>query len=143
MQNTVHFSPLGSRDAKRIHRLQRRLFPAELRETIQEIREILINTERHMLCNLSFGLFDDTKMVGYVFAYVETESLFHDHYEEVIYIKEIALLPGYENYLRPLAFKFYGQWLAFTPEMPLEAHGLQESLREWQRLIRLFRYVGM
>jgi len=44
-------------------------------------------------------------MVGYVFAYVETESLFNQREEEVIYIKEIALLPGYETYMRQLAFK--------------------------------------
>jgi len=60
MPNLVHFSPIGSKNAKAIHRLQRRLFPHELRENIQEIREILINTEQDMVCNLSFGLFDDT-----------------------------------------------------------------------------------
>ena len=27
--------------------------------------------------------------------------------------------------------------------MPLEAHALQESLEEWHRLIRLFRYFGL
>ncbi len=105
MPNLVYFAPIGSKHAKRIQRLQRRLFPPELRESFQEIREILLNTEQDMVCNLSFGVFDDTEMVGYVFAYVETESLFYQRDEEVIYIKEIALLPEYEKYLRELLLK--------------------------------------
>ena len=100
MPNPVHFSPIGSKNAKNIQRLQRQLFPSELREYVQEIREMLLNTEQHMVCNLSFGLFDNTDMVGYVFAYVETRSLFYTRDEEVLYIKEIALLPGYETHLR-------------------------------------------
>ena len=93
------FSPIGSKVAKRIQRLQRQLLPAELRE---EIQEILLNTQQHMVCNPSFELFDDTDMVGYVFDYVETESLFYQREEEVIYIKEIALLTEYETCLRRL-----------------------------------------
>jgi hypothetical protein len=93
MPNLVYFAPIGSKHAKRIQRLQKQLFPPDLRESLQEIREILRNTEQHLVCNLSFGLFDNTDMVGYVFAYVESESLFYQREEEVIYIKEIALLP--------------------------------------------------
>jgi CelD/BcsL family acetyltransferase involved in cellulose biosynthesis len=143
MSSTVRFSPIGSKDAKRIQRLQRQLFAPELRESLQEIREILLNTEKFMVCNLSFGLFDNTDMVGYVFAYVETESLFYQRQEEVIYVKEIALLPEYERYFRRLLFKLYGQWSAFTPNMPLEAHALADALGKWQQLIRFFRYFGV
>lgn len=143
MPNLIYFAPIGSKHAKKIWRLQKRLFSPELRESLQEIREILVNTEQHMVCNLSFGLFDNTDMVGYVFAYVESESLFYQREEEVIYIKEIALLPAYETYFRRICFKLYKQWSAFTPNMPLEAHAMQESLEVWQRLIRLFRYFGL
>jgi CelD/BcsL family acetyltransferase involved in cellulose biosynthesis len=96
-----------------------------------------------MVCNLSFGLFDGTRIVGYVFAYVESESAVHQRAEEVIYLKEIALLPGYENYLRPMFLKLYEQWQAFTPGMSLEAHVLSESLEKWRRLVRLARYYGV
>lgn len=143
MTNLVHIAPIGSKDARDIWGLQKRLFPPELRENIQEIREILLNTEEHMVCNLSFGLFDDRDMVGYVFAYVETESLFHKRDEEVIYVKEIALLPDYERYFRRMFFTLYEQWSAFTPNMPLEAHALADALSNWQRLIRLFRFFGL
>lgn len=143
MPNLVHFRPLGSRDAKLISRLQKRLFPRELTEPLAEISQILRNTEAHMLCNLSFGVFDDTRMVGYVFAYVEAESLVRKRAEDVVYLKEIALLPGYENYLRPLFQKLYAQWQAFTPGMPIEAHVLSESLAKWRRLSRFFRYFGL
>ncbi len=143
MPNLVHFRPLGSRDAHLIRRLQKRLFARELTESRAEIRQILRNTEEHMLCNLSFGLFDDRRIVGYVFAYVESQSFVHVRAEEVLYLKEIALLPGYESYMRPLFQKLYAQWQAFTPGMPLEAHVLPESLAKWRRLSRLFRYYGL
>lgn len=143
VKNLLYFRPLGSRDATLIHRLQRRLFSPALTEPLSEVVDILRTTEEYMLCNLSFGLFDDTRMVGYVFAYVETESIFHDRPEEVIYLKEIALLPGYENYLRSLFFKLYELWHAFTPGMPLEAHVMPETLEQWRRLVRMTRYFGV
>ena len=99
--NCIHFEPLGSSDAELLSGLQRRLFPPELREPVDTIRKILRNTEEHFVCNLSCGLFDGRKMVGYMFAYVEDRSLYHDRDEDVVYIKEIVLLPGYERFLRP------------------------------------------
>lgn len=143
MPNLVHFRSLGSRDAKLFRSLQKQLFPRELTEPLAQIRQILRNTEEYMLCNLSFGLFDDTRIVGYVFAYVETESVVHNRQEEVIYLKEIGLLPGYEEYLRPMFVKLYEQWHAFTPGLALEAHVLSESLEKWRRLVRLMRYYGI
>ena len=143
MQQPVYFAPLGSKDARRISRLQKKLFPRALTEPEHEIRQILRNTEEYVVCNLSFGLFEGRRMVGYVFAYVETESLFHRRDEEVIYIKEIALLPGHERFLRPLFLKLFAQWLAFTPHMPLEAHAQEDSLAKWQRLARVFRFYGL
>lgn len=96
MTELIHFAPIDSTNAKDIHRLQKRLFPTDLRESIGEIAALLKKTEEHMVCNLSFALFDDSKMVGYVFAYVEAKSVYHERDEEVVYIKEVALLPGYE-----------------------------------------------
>lgn len=143
MTGPLHFSPVGAAEAKDIHRLQERLFPPELREGLTEITEILESTESHLVCNLSFGLYDDTRMVGYVFAYVESTSLFHDREEEVVYIKEVALLPGYERMLRRLFEKLFLQWSAFTPRIALEAHVLADSLRNWRRMVRVFRHYGL
>lgn len=143
MQQPVYFAPLRSKDARRISRLQKKLFARELTEPEDEIRQILGNAEEYMVCNLSFGLFEGRRMVGYVFAYVETESLFHQRDEEVIYIKEIALLPGYERFLRPLFLKLFAQWLAYTPGMAMEAHAQEDSLAKWQRLARVFRFYGL
>ena len=141
--NCIHFEPLGSSDAERLSGLQRRLFPPELREPVDTIRKILRNTEEHLVCNLSCGLFDGRKMVGYMFAYVEDRSLYHDRDEDVVYIKEIGLLPGYERFLRPLFFKLFEQWLAFCPGIPLEAHALDDALAKWQRLRRAFEFFGL
>ena len=140
--NLTHFRPLGSEDAKAIHRLQKRLFPSALQEPEEEIRQILLNTEEHMVCNFSFGLFDDMRMVGYVFAWVETESLVYSRPEEVVYIKEVGLLPGYERQLGPMLRKLRDQWEAYSPGIPFEAHVLPELLVVWQRLVRFFRRFG-
>lgn len=123
--------------------MQARLFPADLREPLAEIREILENTEEYADCNFSYGIFDDTRMVGYVFAWVETESVVFERDEEVLYLKEIALSPGYEAYLRPLFERLYRQWRAYSPGIPLEAHVMPDALEKWNRLIRLFRFYGL
>jgi CelD/BcsL family acetyltransferase involved in cellulose biosynthesis len=143
MTNLLHFAPIGTADAKKIHRLQKQMFPPSLRESIGEITALLKRTEAHMVCNLSFGLFDGSRMVGYLFAYVEANSLFFKREEEVIYIKEIALLPGYEAMLLRLFTKLFQQWSAFAPNTPLEAHVLDDSLRNWKRMARVFRYYGL
>jgi CelD/BcsL family acetyltransferase involved in cellulose biosynthesis len=139
----MHFAPLGSSDAKRIHRLQRKRFPPGLRESEREIRDILANTEKFMLCNMSFGLFENARMIGYVFAWVENRSAFHDRDEEVLYIKEIALLTGYERHLRPMFHKMFLQWAAFTPGLPLEAHAQADALVRWRRLVRTLPHFGI
>ena len=139
MSGRVHFAPLRSTDAEAISRLQRKLFARELTEPVAEIEQILRNTEEHMVCNLSYGLFDGNRMVGYVFAYVESHSLFYSREEEVIYIKEIALLNGYEGYLRQLFQKLLAQRDAYTPGLAIEAHALAEALAAWRRLKRFFR----
>jgi CelD/BcsL family acetyltransferase involved in cellulose biosynthesis len=143
MPEPVHFSPLGSSDAPAISRLQRKLFPPELTEPEDYIRNILRNTEQHMLCNLSFGLFDGTSLVGYAFFYVETESIFFNREEETIYIKEVALRPGYEKWLRPLLLKIFSQWVTYCPNAAAEAHAQPDSAAKWMRLVRAFRTHGV
>lgn len=143
MSGPLHFAPLGSGDAPLIGALQRRLFAPELTESDAYIAGILRNTEQHMVCNMSYGLFEGTQLVGYVFAYVESESIFFARPEEVIYLKEIALLPGYEAQMRSLFSRLFMQWHAFTPRMSLEAHALEEALGNWRRLERAFRFYGL
>ena len=143
MPQPVYFSPLGSKDAKSIARLQRKLFASELTEPEDYIRQILINTEEHMLCNLSFGLFEGTRLVGYAFVYVESVSIFHKRAETVIYVKEIALTPGYESWLRPLMIRIFTQSVAYCPGAAIEGHAVEEALAKWKRLVRAFRAYGM
>lgn len=143
MTNLLHFAPLDFTDAKDIHRLQQKLFSADLTESLEEIREILVRTDEFMVCNLSFGLFDGSSMVGYMFAYIESESLYHEHDEDIVYIKEIALSPGYEAMLLRIFAKLFQQWSAYTPGLALEAHVLEDSLRNWQRMVRVFKYYGL
>lgn len=143
MPGPLHFAPLGSADAALIGALQRQLFSAELTESDAHIADILRNTEQHQICNMSYGLFEGTLLVGYVFAYIETESLFHQRPEDVIYIKEIALLPGYESQMRTLFTRLYLQWLTFAPSLAFEAHALGPALEKWRRLERMFRFYGL
>jgi CelD/BcsL family acetyltransferase involved in cellulose biosynthesis len=143
MPEPVHFSPLSSCDAPAISRLQRKLFPPELTEPEDYIQKILRNTEQHMLCNLSFGLFDGNRLVGYAFFYIESESIFFNREEETIYLKEVALTPGYEKWLRPLLLKIFSQWVTYCPNAAAEAHAQADALAKWMRLVRAFRTHGV
>ena len=143
MSSSVNFAPLGSRDAARIWRLQRRLFPRPLRDELAEVRDILQNTEEYAICNMSFGVFDNGRMVGYVFAYIESESLFHEREEEVVYLKEIGLLPGHEGKLSRIWAKLFQLWLAYSPGLALEAHAVDDLAAYWKRGVRTFRHYGV
>src|SRR5690606_22793039 len=92
---------------------------------------------------LSFGLFEGAKLVGYAFVYVESESIFYNREEEVLYVKEIALTPGYENWLHPLMAKIVQLWITYCPTAGLEAHAQDDALAKWKRLVRFFRAHGM
>ena len=139
----VYFAPLGASDAARIARLQRRRFRRALTEPVTEIRNILTNADAHAICNLSFGLFDGTRLVGYVFAYIESHSVFHERSEEVVYLKEITLSPGYEAWLRPMLRKILERRDAYGLDLPLEAHAEESAMRHWQRLARMMRHWGL
>jgi len=143
MSDLIHFKPLGSEDAAAISRLQRELFAPEYRERVGEIRDILKNTEEHLVCNLSFGMYDDTKIVAYVFVYIESESLFHRREEEVVYIKEFGVLPGYERYLPRIFRRLAGLWATYATGLPFEAHAATPSLESWRKIQRVFRRYGM
>ena len=139
----MYFAPLDAADAARIARLQRKRFRRELTEPVAEIRTILENADAHAICNLSFGLFDGTRLVGYVFAYIESRSVFHERVEEVVYLKEIVLNPGYEAWLRPMIRKLLDRREAYGLELPLEAHAEEGAMRNWQRLARMMRRYGL
>ncbi len=143
MPGPLHLLPLGPSDAAAIGALQRELFPPELTEPVAQIAAILRNAERHTVCNLSFGLFEGASLQGYVFAYVESRSLFHDRAEDVVYIKEIALRAGHEGHLRELIRRLLWQREVFTPGMALEAHALADALAGWRGLARLLRFHGL
>lgn len=143
MTGPVYFGPLSSGNARQIAALQKQGFAAPLREPVKEIAEILRNAEQYFNCNYSFGLFDGTQMVGYLFAYIESESLFHEQAEEVLYMKELVLVHGYESYLHGMFTKLAEQRQAFAPHIPLEAHADSESLNNWQRIKRTYRHYGL
>lgn len=143
MTTPVHMAPLGSEDARQIAALQKIGFAAALRESVSEITEILKNTEQHLVCNYSFGLYDDTRMVGYLFGYVESESIFHERNEDVLYIKEVVLTPGYESYFPSMFLKVMELRQAFSPGIPIEAHAEPDTLARWRRMKRTFRRYGL
>ena len=119
------------------------MFAPEYRESVHEIADILKNTEEHVVCNLCFGMYDHTKLVGYLFTYIESESFFHRREEEVVYIKEFGVLPGYEKYLITIFSRLFDQWATYATGLPVEAHATTSSLEAWKKLQRVFRRYGM
>jgi len=133
----INFAPIDASDAKDVHDLQKKLFPSELTESVEEIEEILANADKLFNCNHSFAVYDNLTMIGYVFAYVDSNSIFHHRSEEIFYCKEFGLLPGYEKYLRPTIFKLISIWLTYAPQLAMEAHAVEEAKNKWLRLLKI------
>lgn len=139
MSKKINFSPINASDAKDVHDLQKKLFPPELTESLEEITTILSNADQLFNCNHSFAVYDNLEMIGYVFAYVDSKSIFHGREEEIFYCKELGLLPGYEKNLRLVIFKLTQIWLTYAPQLPAEAHAVEEAKNKWMRLPKLLQ----
>lgn len=137
MSKKINFSPINASDAKDVHDLQKKLFPPELTESLEEITAILSNADQLFNCNHSFAVYDNLKMIGYIFAYIDSKSIFHNRDEEIFYIKEFGLLPGYERCLRLMIFKLTYIWLTFAPQLAMEAHAVEEAKNKWLRLPKI------
>ena len=118
----VFIARLDPHLSRQVAALERRLHRPSQREGLAAIRELLQNATEGME-SLSLGLFDRGRLVGYLIAYVRDQGFFSDSADEpVVYVHDVAVLPGYSSGLRRLLRRTARSFWLLVPELAVEAH---------------------
>ena len=83
--------------------------------------------------NLSFGLFDDDRLVGYLLCYGFEPTIFPGETGEALYIEDIAVLPRYRRLLPQLIRRFGLDARRHFPATAIEAHAVESVFHLWRR----------
>ena len=122
----IHLRELNPADAPDIGRVEALFHSRELADGAEGHRKYLEEAQAEGV-NLSFGLFDDGNLVGYLLSYGFEPSGFQDLAGEAIYVEDIAVLPRYRRLL-PLLFKRLANDVRkYFPGAPFEAHAVEAS----------------
>jgi CelD/BcsL family acetyltransferase involved in cellulose biosynthesis len=82
--------------------------------------------------NLSFGLFDDDRLVGYLLCYGFSPTIFPGETGEALYVEDIAVLPRYRRLLPQLIRRMAGEARRHFPGSAIEAHAVESVFRIWR-----------
>jgi CelD/BcsL family acetyltransferase involved in cellulose biosynthesis len=82
--------------------------------------------------NLSFGLFDGGKLVGYLLCYGFSPTSFPGETGEALYIEDIAMLPRYRRHVAQVIRRFGAEARAHFPGSTVEAHSVESVFRLWR-----------
>jgi CelD/BcsL family acetyltransferase involved in cellulose biosynthesis len=92
--------------------------------------------------NLSFGLFDGDRLVGYVLCYGFSPTIFPGEIGEALYVEDIAVLPRYRRQVARLIRRLFGEARRHFPGSALEAHSVETVFRLWQAHPAVFASTG-
>ena len=81
--------------------------------------------------NLSFGLFDDDRLVGYLLCYGFNPTIFSGECGEALYVEDIAVLPRYRRLLPQLIRRLGLEARRHFPGSTIEAHAVESVFRVW------------
>lgn len=133
----VYLRELTPEDAKAVARLGSKLYPRGFREDWQSIRHDLEQADAEA-CNLSLGVFDGRRLVGYLLAYaLQTTDLKELPYveyirdAEVIYVNDLAVERPYRHRVHELLDRFGGLCRRHFPQHVVVAHGLNMRMYHW------------
>ncbi len=154
MPRVIYVRYLKPKDARAVARLERRMYPRNQRNGRRGIASDLHAAESDD-SNLSIGLFDGSRLAGFILCYVRArrESIFEDfevHYENAgqlggrsIYIEDTVVLPRYGR----SAFLLYTKWARElrrkAPGLPVDAFCEPDLLERWKKIERAFRHLGL
>lgn len=154
MSAVVYTRWLKPRDARAIARLERKAYRRDQRNGRRAIAADLREAERSGT-NLSLGLFDGARLVGFVLAYIcrDRAAVFEDfevHHEdaagltgESVYVEDVIVLPRYSRSLFLLLTKWTREVYRRDPNLPLDAFCEPALLERWTKYSRGFRHKGM
>lgn len=81
--------------------------------------------------NLSFGLLEDDRLVGYLLCYGFGPTIFPGEIGEALYVEDIAVLPRYRRLLPQLIRRFGLEARRHFPGSTIEAHATERVFRVW------------
>ena len=137
----IHLRELNPADASDIGRVEALFHSRELSDGAEGHRKYLEEAQAEGV-NLSFGLFEDGNLVGYLLSYGFEPSGFQDLAGEAIYVEDIAVLPRYRRLL-PLLFKRLANDVRkYFPGAPFEAHAVASIFSIWQKHAPFFSGLG-
>jgi len=113
----------------------------ELRDGVDGHRQYLTEAAEQGV-NLSFGLFDDARLVGYFLCYGFEPAIFPGGKGDVIYIEDIAIRPPYRRHLYRLFQRAATEAVRHFPTSIVEAHALEPLLKVWRKHAEFFAKLG-
>lgn len=140
-------------DAKSVARLERSVYPREQRDGRQAIEDDLYDAQEDDR-NLSVGLFDGARLIGYILAYVrENRADIFEEFEvqcaegpelsgKSIYVEDVVVSPRFKKYSGQLYWKWQREIRKLGSGLPMDAFCSDELRQEWLRHRRLFRKLG-
>ncbi len=137
----IHVRELTPDDARAIGRIEARSHRQELADGAEAHRRYLGDARAEGV-NLSFGLFDDGRLVGYLLCYGFEPTAFQDEEGEAIYIEDIAVLPEFRRLLPGLFRRLSNEVKRHFPGAAIEAHAVESVFRVWHKHAAFFARAG-
>lgn len=154
MDAVVYVHELSPADAGAMARVERQAYARSQRSGKQRMARELKEADNRGT-NLSFGLFDAGKLVGFILAYVCTdrESTFenfevsHTVAQQLtggsVYVEDLVVLPSHARYVPKLLLKWLREIYRRAPTLPMDAFCTPALLERWRRHSRGFRRQGL
>lgn len=140
-KRNIHFRRIGWRQTLEVIKLSRSLLPVELCRKPHSLLALFINLERRNH-NLSFGLYCDEELVGYMLVYFHDRSLYHQRDELIVHIDEYCVMPDYRGRGRDVISRMVHEMELWQPRSGIEAIATGEALQHWLSIGRLVSRWG-
>ena len=137
----IYVRELTPADAPAIGRIEARFHGRELADGADGHRRYLSQAVADGV-NLSFGVFDDSRLVGYLLCYGFEPTAFPDEEGDALYVEDIAILPEFRRLLPSLFKRLSTEAKRHFPEAALEAHAVESIFRIWHKHPSFFARAG-
>ena len=137
----IYVRELTPADAPAIGRIEGRFHGRELADGAEGHRRYLSQALAEGV-NLSFGVFEDSRLVGYLLCYGFEPTAFPDEEGDALYVEDIAILPEFRRLLPSLFKRLSTEAKRNFPDAALEAHARESIFRIWHKHPSFFARAG-
>lgn len=128
--------------AAAVARLEREIFPENLRNGRIKIKGMVLNNERFQ-SGLTIGLFDKSNLVGYHLAYPQGfRNAGQSKYAKKVYLSDFAVIPAYRNYVNEIQGLALSRAISVFPSRPLITDAFEVYKDKWLKREPFFRSHG-